>query len=34
MGHISFDENGQTKQPVELELREVKNGDWVTRVVQ
>jgi branched-chain amino acid transport system substrate-binding protein len=28
MGHISFDDNGQTKLPVELELREVKNGAW------
>jgi branched-chain amino acid transport system substrate-binding protein len=31
MGHTSFDENGQTKLPVELELREVKNGAWATR---
>ncbi|NNM71786.1 branched-chain amino acid ABC transporter substrate-binding protein [Enterovirga aerilata] len=31
MGHTSFDENGQTKLPVELELREVRNGAWVTR---
>lgn len=31
MGVTSFDENGQTKLPVELELREVKNGAWTTR---
>jgi len=31
MGRTSFDENGQTKLPVELELREVKNGAWTTR---
>ena len=31
MGHTSFDENGQTKLPVELELRVVKNGAWTTR---
>jgi branched-chain amino acid transport system substrate-binding protein len=31
MGHTSFDENGQTKLPVELELRTVKNGSWTTR---
>lgn len=31
MGHTSFDENGQTKLPVELELRTVKNGAWTTR---
>ncbi len=29
LGHTSFDENGQTKLPVELELRTVKNGAWV-----
>lgn len=29
LGHTSFDENGQTKLPVELELRTVKNGVWV-----
>ena len=28
MGHTSFDANGQTKLPVDLELREVKNGAW------
>ncbi|CAN7514312.1 branched-chain amino acid ABC transporter substrate-binding protein [Bosea sp. LjRoot90] len=28
LGHTSFDENGQTKLPVELELRTVKNGAW------
>ena len=28
MGHTSFDANGQTRLPVELELREVKNGAW------
>jgi hypothetical protein len=31
MGVTSFDENGQTKLPVELELREVKSGAWTTR---
>ena len=31
MGHTSFDENGQTKLSVELELRTVKNGSWTTR---
>ena len=31
MGVTSFDENGQTKLPIELELREVKNGAWTTR---
>ena len=31
MGHTSFDDNGQTKLPVELELRIVKNGAWTTR---
>ena len=31
MGHTSFDENGQTKLPVELELRTVKNGAWTAR---
>ncbi|MDP4004799.1 branched-chain amino acid ABC transporter substrate-binding protein [Methylobacterium sp. NEAU K] len=31
MGHTSFDENGQTKLPVELELRAVKNGSWTTQ---
>ena len=31
MGVTSFDENGQTKLPIELELREVMNGAWTTR---
>lgn len=31
LGVTTFDENGQTKRPVELELREVKNGAWTTR---
>lgn len=31
MGRTSFDENGQTKLPVELEVRVVKNGAWTTR---
>jgi branched-chain amino acid transport system substrate-binding protein len=31
MGRTSFDGNGQTKLPVTLELREVKNGVWTTR---
>lgn len=31
LGHTSFDENGQTRLPVELELRVVKNGAWTTR---
>lgn len=31
LGHTSFDENGQTKREVVLELREVKNGEWVVR---
>ncbi len=31
MGHTSFDENGQTKREVVLELREVKNGEWTVR---
>lgn len=31
LGLTTFDENGQTKRPVELELREVKNGEWTTR---
>ncbi len=31
LGVTSFDENGQTKRPVELELREVKDGAWTTR---
>ena len=31
MGRTSFDANGQTKLPVTLELREVKNGVWTTR---
>ena len=30
MGVTSFDENGRTKLPIELELREVKNGAWTT----
>ncbi|ESR26798.1 branched-chain amino acid ABC transporter substrate-binding protein [Lutibaculum baratangense] len=30
MGHTSFDENGQTKLPVDLELRVVRNGQWET----
>lgn len=30
MGHTSFDENGQTKLPVDLEIRTVKNGAWET----
>jgi branched-chain amino acid transport system substrate-binding protein len=29
LGHTSFDSNGQTTLPVELELREVKGGVWV-----
>ena len=28
MGHTSFDSNGQTTLPVDLELREVKGGAW------
>jgi len=28
MGHTSFDANGQTRLPVDLELREVKNSAW------
>jgi len=28
MGHTSFDGNGQTQLPVNLELREVKSGAW------
>jgi hypothetical protein len=28
MGHTSFDSNGQTTLPVDLELREVKSGVW------
>jgi branched-chain amino acid transport system substrate-binding protein len=28
MGHTSFDSNGQTTLPVDLELREVKGGVW------
>lgn len=31
LGHTSFDENGQTKREVVLELREVKNGEWTVR---
>ena len=27
-GHASFDSNGQTTLPVDLELREVKGGVW------
>jgi branched-chain amino acid transport system substrate-binding protein len=30
MGRASFDQNGQTKLPVDLELRVVKNGAWTT----
>lgn len=30
MGHTSFDETGQTKLPVDLELRVVKDGQWET----
>jgi branched-chain amino acid transport system substrate-binding protein len=30
MGHTTFDENGQTKLPVQLELRVVKDGKWET----
>jgi branched-chain amino acid transport system substrate-binding protein len=30
MGRTSFDQNGQTKLPVDLELRVVKNGAWTT----
>ena len=29
LGQTTFDENGQTRLPVELELRTVKNGVWV-----
>ena len=31
MGRTSFDGNGQTRLPIELELRVVKNGAWTTR---
>lgn len=31
MGRTTFDENGQTKRDVVLELREVKDGAWTTR---
>jgi branched-chain amino acid transport system substrate-binding protein len=31
MGRTSFDVNGQTQLPVELELRVVQNGAWTTR---
>jgi branched-chain amino acid transport system substrate-binding protein len=30
MGHTSFDETGQTKLPVDLEIRVVRNGSWET----
>lgn len=31
LGRTTFDENGQTKRAVVLELREVKDGAWVVR---
>lgn len=31
MGRTSFDENGQTKREIVLEMREVKDGVWTTR---
>ncbi|NDV88928.1 ABC transporter substrate-binding protein [Aurantimonas aggregata] len=30
MGRTSFDENGQTKLPVDLEIRVVRDGNWET----
>ena len=31
LGTTTFDETGQTQIPVEVEIKEVKNGEWVTR---
>jgi len=31
LGVTTFDENGQTKVPVEVEIKVVKDGKWVTR---
>jgi branched-chain amino acid transport system substrate-binding protein len=31
MGRTTFDENGQTKMPVDLEIRIVRNGAWTTQ---
>ncbi|MBL4919019.1 branched-chain amino acid ABC transporter substrate-binding protein [Szabonella alba] len=31
LGVTSFDETGQTKIPVEIEIKEVRDGAWVTR---
>ena len=30
-GKVTFDANGQTQVPVELQLHEVKDGKWVSR---
>lgn len=31
LGTTTFDDNGQTKVPVEVEIKIVKDGKWVTR---
>jgi branched-chain amino acid transport system substrate-binding protein len=31
LGVTTFDDNGQTQIPVEVEIKVVKNGEWVTR---
>ncbi len=31
LGTTTFDDHGQTQLPVEIEIKEVKNGQWVTR---
>lgn len=31
LGVTTFDDHGQTQLPVEIEIKEVKNGQWVTR---
>ncbi len=31
LGTLSFDDNGQTEVPVEVEIKEVVDGQWVTR---
>ena len=30
-GTVTFDANGQTQVPVELQLHEVKDGKWASR---
>jgi len=31
LGTTTFDDHGQTEVPVEIEIKEVRNGEWVSR---